>query len=73
MRELASNFDSSVVIDGRIVCSVRLIDFDVCCILGEIQYLVNCDSKILCVGGVFYVMVVYLNEWDDWYGFCGID
>ena len=31
MRDVASNFDSSVVIDGLIsliVCSVRLMDFD---------------------------------------------
>ena len=41
--------------------------------MGEIQCLVNCDSEIFYAGGVFYVVVVYLNEWDDWHGFCGID
>ena len=73
MRDVASNFDSSVVIDGLIsliVCSVRLTDLD-----KSIEYWVkfNVDTEIFYAGGVFYVVVVYLNEWDDWYGFCGID
>ena len=77
MRDVASNFDISAVMDGLIsliVCSVRLIDLD-----KSIVYWVKFNvwsiviPRFFYAGGVFYVVVVYLNEWDDWYGFCGID